>query len=381
MRILFASTAGNGHLDPLLPVAEACREQGDEVFFTVPDRERPRAEVEGRGLICRPFADSEEDERDAALAASDPSDRDAGNRVVVREVFGRINTTAALASMRALIDELRPDLVVREPFEGASWLAAAHAGVPTVLVPCTPSRSMVFGAEHMLAGIRPLVDALGLELDSSPAQGARAVVTWNPAGLDGSWEVEGPVLRIAPDPPWPEHADGSERPRLFVCFGTVTGFVPGLLARIGRATLDALADLEVDARFAVGRGVDASALAPVPGHVEVVDFVPLREVLPRTDLALIHGGYGTTLGVVGAGVPSLVMPLFAMDQWDNATAVAEAGAGEMLDVPDQTPDKIRERTSALSKDAETAARARALSRQMADQLPLASISSHLRSFA
>jgi UDP:flavonoid glycosyltransferase YjiC (YdhE family) len=44
-----------------------------------------------------------------------------------------------------------------------------------------------------------------------------------------------------------------------------------------------------------------------------------------------HGGLGSTLGALAHGVPLVVVPLFSLDQWFNAAAVARAGAGVALD--------------------------------------------------
>ena len=47
-----------------------------------------------------------------------------------------------------------------------------------------------------------------------------------------------------------------------------------------------------------------------------------------------HGGSGTTIGALAAGVPLVVMPLFA-DQPMNARRVAAIGAGLAVGAPDR----------------------------------------------
>jgi len=44
-----------------------------------------------------------------------------------------------------------------------------------------------------------------------------------------------------------------------------------------------------------------------------------------------HGGFGTTMAAVVAGVPQVVLPLFAGDQFINAARVDEVGAGLRLE--------------------------------------------------
>ena len=40
-----------------------------------------------------------------------------------------------------------------------------------------------------------------------------------------------------------------------------------------------------------------------------------------------HGGFGTTMGALAAGVPQVVVPLFSFDQVVNGEHVAGVGAG------------------------------------------------------
>jgi UDP:flavonoid glycosyltransferase YjiC (YdhE family) len=67
--------------------------------------------------------------------------------------------------------------------------------------------------------------------------------------------------------------------------------------------------------------------------VQVERWVPQDEVLARARAVVCHGGYGTLLGALAHGLPLVVLPLFAGDQWHNARRVAEAGAGISLAEP------------------------------------------------
>ena len=76
----------------------------------------------------------------------------------------------------------------------------------------------------------------------------------------------------------------------------------------------------------VGRELDLDALPPAPENVRVERWVPQQDVLGHAAAAVVHGGSGSTLGAIAAGVPLVVVPLFA-DQPQNARRVAEVGAG------------------------------------------------------
>ncbi len=53
-------------------------------------------------------------------------------------------------------------------------------------------------------------------------------------------------------------------------------------------------------------------------------------MLPAAAAVVGHGGFGTTMGALAAGVPQVVVPLFAFDQAVNGERVAAAGAGILL---------------------------------------------------
>ncbi|MGA8114123.1 MAG: nucleotide disphospho-sugar-binding domain-containing protein, partial [Actinocatenispora sp.] len=79
----------------------------------------------------------------------------------------------------------------------------------------------------------------------------------------------------------------------------------------------------VDAEFVLVRPERTGAL---PDNVRAVDRVPLSDVLPGCAGIVHHGGAGTVLAALAAGVPQLVTP-GSGDRTLNARLVAERGAG------------------------------------------------------
>ena len=63
-----------------------------------------------------------------------------------------------------------------------------------------------------------------------------------------------------------------------------------------------------------------------PDGVTVVRSAPHREVLAHTDVLLTHGGHGTVMKGLVAGVPIVCMPT-GRDQPDNAARLVHRGAG------------------------------------------------------
>lgn len=71
--------------------------------------------------------------------------------------------------------------------------------------------------------------------------------------------------------------------------------------------VDALALLSVRGVLTTGPAVDAAALRP-PANVTVVSSAPHRQVLPHAALVVTHGGHGTVMKALAAGVPSWYCP-------------------------------------------------------------------------
>jgi UDP:flavonoid glycosyltransferase YjiC (YdhE family) len=81
----------------------------------------------------------------------------------------------------------------------------------------------------------------------------------------------------------------------------------------------------------VGESGDPEALGPLPPNVHVKRFWPQAEVMSSAAATVGHGGFGTTMLSLAAGVPLAVIPLFALDQHYNASAVQRRGAGVTVD--------------------------------------------------
>ena len=116
-----------------------------------------------------------------------------------------------------------------------------------------------------------------------------------------------------------------DAPLVYVTFGTVFGGMEEASASFG-VVLEALAELPVRVLLTTGRAIDPAALGTLPPNVHGERWIPQADVLRHAAVIVCHGGSGTTLGALQAGVPLVLVPLFA-DQRDNAAAVAAVGAG------------------------------------------------------
>jgi UDP:flavonoid glycosyltransferase YjiC (YdhE family) len=312
VRVLFASTQGAGHFGPLVPFLEACVRSGHEVLVVGPPTLDPG------GYPFRPGATPPDEELGpvwAGMPAQPPGQSDV---VVVGHIFARLNVRAMLPTLRVAIEEWRADLVLREPNEYASAIAAEEAGVPHARV----AIGLALADEAALAiATRALED----ERAGTTAAIARSpYLTCWPESLD---RAPFPVARFRDTTaraagPLPDWWPGDTRPLVYVSFGSVAAAVPPAAVAYRRA-LEAAAGLPCRVLLTTGSELELGA---VPPNVHVERWVPQAKVLAHAAVVVCHGGSGTTLGSLEAGVPLVVVPLFA-DQPHNAVRVAAAGAG------------------------------------------------------
>ena len=336
MRVLLTTRGSSGHVTPLAPFGHALVRAGHEVMVAAQDHFA--ANVERTGLPFAPVDAIRDEDWQPLLPAFAQMGLDEGHDAMCREFFGRLDTTAMLPGLRRVADDWRPDLIVRESWEYGSTIVAEERGIPIVRVG--------LGVEAIESiserAAAPSIDRLRIEAGLPADPGAERLraqpyLTDVPASLeDPAAPAPAQILRFRTGEPPPPAAPEAE-PLVYVSFGSVTAgahmpFYPPLY----RTAIDALADLPVRILVTVGEERDLGELGELPSNVDVRHWVPQDEVLHRAAAVVTHGGHGSTLGALAHGVPLVVLPLFALDQWFNAEAVARAGAGVALDTERHT---------------------------------------------
>jgi hypothetical protein len=332
MRVLFSTTANDGHFGPLLPFARACTAAGHQVRVAAP--ESYGAALARAGLTHAPFADAPPEAIGPVMATLPSLSPEDADDVVIREVFGRIDAQAGLPSLVETIDSWRPHIVLRESAEIASLAAAERAGVPHVHV-CIGMHEVVSRfAEAIADPVEELGHLTGLaEGRLTTAMKAETILSLVPGVLDHPagpsidddfHRFHDPVTASAAHRP----ADWGDPdvPLVYVTFGSVAGSIPHF-AGVFREALDALAGLDGRVLMTVGRTVDPDDLGPLPANAHVERWLPQNDVLAHASAVIGHGGFGTTMGALAAAVPQAVSPLFSFDQVVNGEHVAAVGAG------------------------------------------------------
>ena len=373
MRILFTTTRTAGHILPLVPLARACRRAGHEVLFAAAP---PAATHLGRvGMPFRAIASAPEEQRDAAWQLAREMSPETVAAFVMREVFARIDSGASLDDLTALIATWEPDVVVHEACEYAGAIAAERLGVPThrggILLStanedmCLELAAPAVDELRERAGLAP--DPLAWRARNSP------LITRAPAGIqDPDRPASGAIARFRGVPvataAFSDDWGDPRRPLVYVTYGSVASEMP-FFDELCRATVEALADLPVRVLMTVGDGGDPAVLGALPPSIRVEHWVPQAAVMPRAAAMVGHGGSGTTLAALEAGVPQVILPMFA-DQEDNAQLVDRAGAGIALAGGPSAVAGLRDAVCSLIDDRATRERALEIALEIAAMAPI-----------
>jgi len=352
VRVLFTSTPGSGHVHPLVPLALALRERGEEVLWaasegTLPTLARAGLPAEKAGID---FGAGPPPFDPAELVALPPRER---STFIFSSVFAGVLVPAMLADLVPIVERFRPHVLVHEVAEFAGAIAAAAAGVPSV----THALGRVMPAAQMTAASEQLAgmwEELGLEPAPYAGTYEHLYLDICPPGLQSA-EVEhvGRVQPLRPvafggtgDEPTPRwNSELAALPLVYVTFGTTFAAAAAPVATV----LEGLRELPVRVLVTLGTGAEPDRYGEQPENVHLARYIPQTEILPECSLVVSHAGSGTLLASLARGIRQLCIPL-AADQFHNAEACVAAGAGVSLSAEGLTPEALRTAAAGLLED-------------------------------
>jgi UDP:flavonoid glycosyltransferase YjiC (YdhE family) len=327
VKVLVATNAGAGHFGPLAPFARALSKAGHDVIVAAPHL--AASTITSAGFVARSVSDIPPEVYGPVFAATTGMSLRDSNLYFVREVFGRLGLAARFHDTRRIIDDLQPNLVLRETCEIASFVAAEAAGVPQAQV--------AIGLSSFEEIVTPvLAEALsnfGLT-ECLPRLQSIPRLSHVPPSFEVASALPGTTSRFR----WDDLADdgihlpdwwNSTAPLVYVTFGSEAGGMD-LFPRLYRAVLDQLATMPIRVLMTIGRSADPAQLGNLPANAHVERWWPQTGVMKQAVAVVGHGGYGTSMTALAAGLPQVLIPLFALDQHENARRLNEVGAGICL---------------------------------------------------
>jgi len=337
MRVLFTTLREESHFLPMIPFIGACKRRGHEVAVSAPPDFAER--VAETGATFFPFGHPGDEGLRPITARTVGAPVDDVKRIVIGEIFAGACAAAAIPKLIETMQHFKPHVVARESFEFAGLIAAEEVGIPHMRVAICAQ-----GTEGEIRSLAAqAVDGHRRNLGLSPDPCGERIrgegaVTLFPESFEGPKGEASSILRFRaarrgaetlPDW-WP----GQDGPFVYATLGTVAGRFETMQDAY-RAALGAFAGVPIRVLLTIGAKLPIEALGEVPPNVHVERFVPQDDVLPHAAAVLCHGGSGSVLGALAAGVPMVVTPIFA-DQPYNAERVAAIGAG--LAVPNGERD-------------------------------------------
>lgn len=241
--------------------------------------------------------------------------RGSGRLDFVSRMFGTVGD-AMTGPLQALARNWKPDVVVHEPLAAAG----SALGVPSIV----HDVSLFDGLE--------LTEAVGARMKAEVRSPATVLRT---APRSMKEFPGGQLLRFVAYsgdgevPQW--LAEPAGKPRILVSRSTAPGPGAGrMMAAVAKAAE------HIDAEFVLVRPERVEGL---PDNVKTVGWVPIPRVLPFCDGIVHHGGAGTLMSALAAGVPQLVEP-GPGDRTVHANAVTKRGAGLAAQPKTVTPELL-----------------------------------------
>ncbi|MGT2426003.1 glycosyltransferase [Amnibacterium kyonggiense] len=382
-RVLFTSARQDGFVLPLLQLARAMVERGDEVWFLCGEAYRDRIEAAGAVFERLPY--------DEAVAPTrvDHEEPRSGVREVARVLRTLFLDTVEVdfRTVLALHDRIGLDLVVTEPlFVGASAVGfLPRAQRPAVLSvgffplpfsspdvppfgtgltpmegPLNPVRNALLRVAANAVGVGGVRRAFAAEIGRLTGRKPHGAL-FDLALTTDAWaqtsvpQFEYPRRRtpsrvrwVGPLPapaafPLPDWWDYGERRRIVhVTQGTYANEDPTELIV---PTIRALADEDVLVVATTGgpppSTIERAYGGPLPGNVRVERFMPYDHLLAAAAVMVTNGGFGAVHHALRHGLP-LVVAGTSEDKVEVNARVRYAGVGIDLQKQRVEPAAVRE---------------------------------------
>lgn len=267
-------------------------------------------------------------------------------------MFAQVAAPAKVGVLVKIIESWQADAVIHDMTDFAGPVAAACKGVPWA--------GHGFGSlppQQFWDSAADLIDPTWRKWGVHPGPGGgmfRAMYfDICPPSLQAELTGKGvaqPLRPVPIDPPgtaqlpaWAgELAPG---PTIYVTLGTVVNHTPHVFETV----LGGLTDHPGNVIVTVGPDRDPAELGPRPANVHIEAYLAHSALLPLCDLVICHGGSGTTLAALAAGLPLLMLPQEANQFW-NAERAAALGAAELVQPHQLTAEAVRKSAARLLAD-------------------------------
>ncbi len=367
MRVLLTMLSEVGHLHLLVPFARELTAAGHELLIASSARfrepvERLGFEFASAGEPMPPAGEWESRFGAPPLTTGDERARFAWSQMFTRHLVGPM-----LRDLTPIVEDFKPDVIVRESSEFAGYLLAERYDIPHVEVDMHFTMSTETGRTAVAEAIAWQREQLGLPPEPVPETFYKylQLVTAPPTLLGDSLPRYPTTHFFYPEifdrsgseglPAWADTL--GDKPVVYVTLGTVVNDQPALF----RTIIEALRDLPIDLIVAPGRAIDPAIFGPQPPNVRLERYIPHSLLFKLCNLILCQTGLGTTLAAINESVPVLALPGHGAQLY-IAERCVKAGMACMLEAEERSASSIRAAVVAMlgePRHREAAARLRA----------------------
>jgi UDP:flavonoid glycosyltransferase YjiC (YdhE family) len=265
-----------------------------------------------------------------------------------------------------LMPAWKPDVIVRDPLEFGSCIAAELFDIPYASILWALYISPRYGCTAPLNALRqryglpddPTLDSFDryFVLNALPPSWALTLGAPPPAVTHRFCMPPFDVSVQQDLPDWVQGLD--DHPNVYATLGTTFNQHPQRF----RALLEAVSTEDFNTIITVGQSVDPAQFYPLPPRVKIEQYIPQTLILPHCDAVIFHGGFNSLHSALWHGLPTVIMPLEAGDQQPTGFQCAELGLGVLVD-GDQ-PEVIRTAITSILADATYRSQAQRLQQEM-----------------
>lgn len=373
MRLLLLTPPGSGQINPFLALAQELRQAGHELVWSVPRRGVARAQRAGVPVIATAPHDLDFEARDEY--APGHSQQRGWREFCFTAQRLIIQPAKAVVDDLLRLEQPRFDAIVYDVASAAGSILASMWGIPAICV-CTTSWCDAcpdvppYGFEAELEAGRSIDEwSAGHAAIRDGLNELRASFGLKP--LSRGWDdLFSPLLTIAVTAPELEYP----RPRgfppnvlfvgamnglraaparqaearawverfaphgfVYMTMGTVFNKYSGCMERLLSAAL--AMDRPVLLSTGPGWVPEPELVAALPERLRLDAWVDHAAVMPLAQAVVCHGGMGTINDTIGAGVPSVTLPV-GCDLPSLARKLCRSNASIMLDVDSFTTAQL-----------------------------------------
>jgi UDP:flavonoid glycosyltransferase YjiC (YdhE family) len=346
MKFLFTVQPLFGHFHAMVPLALALKERGHEVAVATGRSFGPTMQHVGLqhfpcglDLNGEPKGVFETLPNWNIVKAKYPS-------VGVQQVYGFVQALGPQMAddVIALMKNWQPDVIVRDPLEFGGYIAAEHYGLPHATITWAIYINPKSLCPEALIDLRRRY-ALPDDPDLNTLD---RYLVFN--FLPPAWKLPmapfPPVTHRFCAPPFDVSSNDHlpdwistlpARPTIYATLGTTFNHSPATF----QAILTALSTEDVNAIITVGRSMNPLQFQPLPANIHVERYIPQTLLLPHCAAILFHGGYNTLHSALWHGLPLVITPLGAGDQYPTGLLCEKLGMGVMIKEQPPKPVTIR----------------------------------------